>query len=145
MSARLVLQLNMVSFQITAPALDLITKRLSQTRVPEPVVYLIEASDPARIPPELRDAILNSEDESVIRDTASKVYGDDFEKARQHLVPAIYPRSQFPKRFVIDVNGIPFVVPPNLSTKLQGCTLDLGADGLVLKDANGTVVMPSSR
>jgi hypothetical protein len=135
----------MVPFEITASALDLIRKRLSQTSVSDPVVYLIEASDPARVPPELRDAIANGEDESVIRHIASKAYGENFEKGRQQLVPAMYPRSQFPKRFVIDVCGIPFVVPPNLSSKLKGCTLDLTTNGLVLRDANGAVVMPSAK
>jgi hypothetical protein len=130
-------------FQITTLALDLISKPFRQTLVPDPVVYLIEASEPTATPPELREAILDGQDESLIRDIASKLYESEFEKGRRRLVPAIYPRSQFPKKFVIDVSGIPFVVPPNLSSKLKGCTLDMSTDGLILTDADGMIVMPS--
>ena len=58
------------------------------------------------------------------------------------LVPAIYPRGQFPKRYLITLDGIPFVVPPNLAKKLKGATLDVGERGLVLRNADGVVVMP---
>ncbi len=132
----------MALFRITAPALDLISKRFRQTRVPDAVVYLIEASEPTETPAPLREAILEDEDESRIREISSKIYGNDFDNVRRRLVPAIYPRSQFPKRYVVNVQDIPFVVPPHLSSTLKGCTLDMGEDGLVLTDANGNIVMP---
>lgn len=135
----------MDSLTITGAALEVIRRRLAQSSEPNPVVYLIQATDPIEVPLALGKAILSGADQSTIRNLASKALPEDWRKLRKRLVPAIYPREQFPRKFLIIVEGIPFVFPPNVKKKLKSWTLDVDKDGLVLKDASGGIVMPSNR
>jgi hypothetical protein len=132
----------MLSLTITAAADALIRKALAETRVEGPVVYLIEVSPPIEVPAELRKAIAEDSDEAKIRKLAEDQFSENLLKGPRRLVPAIYPRTQFPKRFLTTVDGIPFVVPPNLEKKLEGATLDIADRGLVLRNADGVVVLP---
>lgn len=115
---------------------------MSNTRVRDPAIYLLEASEEVKVSPELGKAIVDGADESRIKEMAKAELPDDFLSRPRHLVPAIYPRSQFPRRYVVTLDGIPFVVPPNLAKKLSGGTLDVAERGLVVKNAAGDVVMP---
>jgi len=132
----------MLSFTITTAADHLIRAALSNTRVRDPAIYLLEASEEVKVSPELGKAIVDGADESRIKEMAKAELPDDFLSRPRHLVPAIYPRSQFPRRYVVTLDGIPFVVPPNLAKKLSGGTLDVAERGLVVKNAAGDVVMP---
>ncbi|MBX3715711.1 MAG: hypothetical protein KF738_06900 [Burkholderiales bacterium] len=131
----------MLSLKFTAEAADLIRKALGTTRVAEPVVYLIEVSD-APVPPALGKAIATGADESRIQELAESQSTKDLLSGRRRLVPAIYPKSQFPKKYLVSIDGIPFVVPPNLEKKLDGGTLHTAPRGLELRDASGAIVMP---
>jgi hypothetical protein len=133
----------MPTFTVTAGAWELIRKALSRTQLPEPVIYLIEVSDEIKVPPDVAAAITGGADESTIRALAQRSGSiADALKGPRRLMPAVYPRSQFPGRHLITKDGVVFAAPPPLAKKLDGGTVDLGERGLVLRDAAGVVVMP---
>lgn len=132
----------MLSFTITTAADQLIRAALNKSRVPDAAVYLLEASDEIKVSPQLGKAIIDGADESRIEGLARAERPSDLLSRPRHLVPAIYPRSQFPKKYLVTLNGIPFIVPPNLGKKLRDGTLDVVERGLVIKNAAGEVVMP---
>lgn len=134
--------MRMVSFTITTAADHLIRTALSKTRVEDPVVCLLEASEEIKVSPQLGRAIIDGADPSRIRELAQAERPSDLQRGRRVLVPAIYPRSQFPRRYLVTLAGIPFVVSPNLAKKLKGGTVDVAERGLLIRDAAGTVVMP---
>jgi hypothetical protein len=130
----------MRALNITESAWRVIRQALERTTIAEPVVYLIEASQ-GQPPPELGKAIAEGADESVLREILAK--GVDLPKGRRRLVPAIYPRSQLSKWFMHLIDGVQFYFPPTISSRISKGTLDAGEGGLVLKDADGKVVMPA--
>jgi hypothetical protein len=65
--------------------------------------------------------------------------------APRYLYPLIYPRSRF-LWLKTDIAGLPFVPrvfhPRSARPALKNGVLDVAARGLVLKDPDGTVVLP---
>lgn len=133
----------MVTFTITPPALEIIRASFARTSVANPVIYLIEVSSEIPGSRELATAISEGRDESEIRRLAEAERPGDILSLPRRLVPAIYPRGQFPRRYVISVYNMPFVAPPALAEKLNGNTVDVVKNGLCVKDSAGKVVLPA--
>jgi hypothetical protein len=132
----------MVAFTITPAALEIVRASLARTSVANPVVYLIEVSSEIRGSRELASAIAEGRAETEIRELAEAERPKNVMNMPRRLVPAIYPRGQFPRRYIVTLHGSPFVVPPALAEKLDGCTVDVAQTGLCVKDASGRVVLP---
>ena len=143
MSADLVVRhVAMVSFAITPAAQEIIRGSLARATIASPVIYLIEVSSEIRGSRELASAISENRDEAEIKALAEKERPTDIMNLPRRLVPAIYPRGQFPRRYLVTINGMPFVVPPGLKDKLDGSTVDVAETGLCVRDSAGRVVLP---
>ena len=143
MSAGLVLRrVAMVTFTITPAAHAIIRSSLARTTIEKPVVYLIEVSSEIRASRELADAITEHRHEADIRALAEKERPMDLSRLPRRLVAAIYPRGQFAKRYLLTIDGMPFVAPPGLREKLDGRIVDVAATGLCIRDAAGQIFLP---
>jgi len=133
----------MSSLTITEAALGLIQECLSgNPSVPDPAVALVEVSSPLAMNPEWARALRAGADEHSLRELLIKHHGDDLPKLRTRLVPEVRPRHEYLEKTFVEVGGITFHFSPEMLKVMAGWTLDAGQDGLILKDANGTVVRP---
>ena len=126
---------------ITPAAADLIREWLKRTGagIADPVVYLIQTSD---VPPEIEQALKRGDTLKEIREIAPMALA----KERKYLYPGIYPRSHFLWIFTTRIGGFRFASrffhPPYARRAMKRGSLDVAERGLLLKDANGTVVLP---
>ena len=134
----------MVTFTITPAALEIIRTSFARTTIANPVIYLIEVSNEIRGSVELAKAIRESRDEAEIARLAEAERPKDILSMPRRLVAAIYPRGQFPKRYLVNINDMPFVAPPALADKLNGNTVDAIENGLCVRDAAGRILLPSA-
>lgn len=127
--------------RITPAAADMLRDLLRRSDIPHPVIYLVQASD---TPPELARAVKREAAKAELRYIASKVLPEQ----PRFLYPAIYPRSYF-LWLTKTIEAFPFAPswfhPPAARCALKKGLLDVAERGLVLKDANGTIVLPSAR
>jgi hypothetical protein len=67
-------------------------------------------------------------------------------KETKYLYPAIYARSHFLWIFTTRIGGFRFASrffhPPNARRAMRRGSLDVGERGLLLKEADGTIVLP---
>ena len=67
-------------------------------------------------------------------------------KETKYLYPAVYPRSHFLWVFTTTIDGFrfasPFFHPPYARRAMRKGVLDVAEQGLILKDADGKVVLP---
>lgn len=130
---------------ITERALAVIRRALAHSAEMEPVVYLVEASTPMPVHPDLADAMLSGADPSVIEGLIRKIPHQDPNVLRRRLVPTVFSRAQLATRYIAEVQGIAFYLPPHPRVGIRGCTLDLEDGTLILRNEHGEVVLPSPR
>ena len=122
---------------ITDAAAEVIRNALRRSSVDRPVVYLIEATPDRDLPPEVADAVRSGANAESIRELIAKAG-----HMPRFLFPAIYPRTGFRWLFSRRIGEFLFFCPPPLRGVMKGATLDVATRGLVLKDGNGTILMP---
>ena len=122
---------------IPEAAAEVIREALRRSRIDDPVVYLIEATPDRELPPEIADAVRHGASDESIREVFPKATD-----MPRFLFPAIYPRTGFRRLFSKQVGEFLFVCPADLRVMMKDAVLDVARRGLVLKDANGTVVKP---
>jgi hypothetical protein len=132
----------MIRLTITPAALEVIQSALRSSSIVDPAVYLIEASEEISVPPDLGRAIIQGDDAEIIQQLSSIRETSAYKHLRRRLVPAIYPRKQFPTWHVRSIAGIPFIAPGKLAKLLDGGTLEVAGNGLQLRNADGIVVLP---
>src|SRR2546423_6674658 len=129
---------------VTVSAATLIREALSCTSLPDPVVYLIEASPAQSVPSEAGKAILRGDNEDVIRKLMLGSTADALKEPKR-LFPAIYPRAQFLRVFLTKVGDLFFVCPPHMRFAMRNAILDVAGGNLVLSDRKGNVLLPRQR
>jgi hypothetical protein len=129
---------------LTASAATLIREVLSRTSLPDPVVYLIEASPARPVPPEAGRAILRGDNKDVIRKLMLESTADTLKEPKR-LLAAIYPRAQFLRVFLTKVGDLFFVCPPHMRFAMRNAILDVAGGNLVLSDRKGNVLLPRQR
>ena len=126
---------------ITPAAADMIRERLQRFETAHPVVCLMQVSNS---PPEIDQAIKRGVGRRELEEIALRVLA----KEPKYLYPYIYPRRHFLWIFTTVIDGFrfaaPFVHPPAARRAMTRGTLDVAEKGLVLKDADGTVVLPEA-
>jgi hypothetical protein len=124
---------------ITTAAADRIRNWLRGSGIADPVVYLIQTSN---APPEIEQALKRGATLKEIRQIAPMALA----KETKYLYPGIYPRSHFLWIFTRRIGGFrfasPFFHPPHARRAMKRGLLDVAEKGLLLKDADGTVVLP---
>ena len=123
---------------ITTSAADFIGDLLRRLKVPHPVVCLGECMD---TPHHIGEAVRREPHNKEVLAMAAKT----FEAGPRYLYPLIYPRAHFLWLFTT-IQGIRFAPtffhPPHIRHAMKHGLLDVATRGLVLKDANGSVVAP---
>jgi hypothetical protein len=123
---------------ITAAAADVIRKFLRSSDARYPVVYLGQVSNtPAEVELALKRGASKKElEEITLRAMKSEP---------KHLWPLVYPRSHF-VWLTTTINGFRFTplmfYPPNVRRAMKRGILDIAERGLVLRDADGAIVLP---
>ena len=125
---------------ITGAAADTIRNALRRSGVGDPVVQLVEGS--TETPPEVDQAIKRG----ASRGEISHIWRRASETMPIYLYPLVYPRSNFLWVFTTKIGGFRFAsslfYPRKARPALKRGVLDVAERGLVLKDADGTVVLP---
>ena len=128
--------------RITSPAANVIREWLRCSAIAHPAVRLIQTSN---APPEIRQAL----DRGAHRKEIEEIAVRELAKQPKYLYPGIYPRSDFLWIFTATIDGFrfasPFFHPPYARRAMRRGVLDVAERGLVLKDADGTVVLPKQR
>jgi len=123
---------------ITTAAADLIRDHLRRLKVPNSVVCLGEC---ANTPAHIGEAVRRAPHDKEVLAMAAKA----FESGPRYLYPLIYPRAHFLWLFTT-IQGIRFAPAfahsLHIRRAMKRGLLDVAEKGLVLKDANGTVVSP---
>ena len=123
---------------ITSAAAELIRKCLSASDTPNPVVCLVECSD---TPKDIAEAVQREPHRKEVLEMALKVH----EAGPRYVYPAIYTRSQVLWLFTT-IRGFRFAPlffhPRHARRAMKRGLLDVAERGLVLRDADGTVVLP---
>ena len=126
---------------ITTAAAEMIRERLRRSELRNPVVCLVQSCN---TPPE----ILQAQRRGASREEIERISEAALAKVPKYLYPEIYPRSRFLWIFTTTIAGFPFVRPfahpPYARLAMKRGVLDIAERGLVLKDADGAVVMPKS-
>ena len=126
---------------ITTAAVDVIRDWLKGSPVADPVVCLVQASDTPR---EITEALKREVD----RKELEQISLTSLAKVPKYLYPAIYPRSHFLWIYV-NIHGFRFAPlfahPRHARAAMKTGTLDVADRGLVLKDADGRVVLPTQK
>ena len=125
---------------VTAAAAEVIRDWLRASKLNSPVVCLVQTSN---TPPEIVEALKRGAPLKEIRQMAPAALA----KEPKYLVPAVYPRSHFLWIFTTMIAGFrfasPLFHPPHARRAMKRGLLDVASSrGLVLKDADGTVVLP---
>ena|SRR6266850_5335873 len=124
---------------ITPAAAQMIRDRLRRSEIANPVVCLVQMSN---TPPEVVQALERKASRKELEQIALAALA----KEPKYVYPAIYPRSHFLWIFTTTIGGFPFASslahPPYARRAMKRGVLDVAERGLVLKDADGTVVLP---
>jgi len=124
---------------ITTAAAALIRDLLRRSDISNPVVCLGQVSN---TPVEVTEALKRGADKKELQEITLGA----LESEPKHLYPLIYPRSHFLWIFTTRIQGIPFASlffhPASARQAMKRGLLDVAERGLVLKDADGTVVLP---
>jgi hypothetical protein len=123
---------------ITTAAAAMIREWLRSSEIRSPVVCLVQASNtPAEITQALKRGVGRKELEQISLAALAK--------EPKYLYAAIYPRSHF-LWFFTNIGGFPFAPgfahPPHARHAMKTGLLDVAERGLVLKDADGNVILP---
>lgn len=123
---------------ITTAAADMIRDRLRRSDIPNSVVCLGQVSN---TPIEVTEALKRGADRKELQEITLKA----LESEPRYLYPLVYPRSHF-LWFTTTIQGFRFAPlfahPPTSRRAMRRGLLDVAERGLVLKDADGTVVLP---
>jgi hypothetical protein len=123
---------------ITTAAAAMIHEWLRSSGIRSPVICLVQASN---TPTEVTQAL----ERGAGRKELEQISLAALAKEPKYLYPAIYPRSHFLWLFT-DIGGFRFAPafahPPHARRALKTGLLDVAERGLVLKDADGKVVLP---
>ncbi len=124
---------------ITTAAADMIRDWLRRSEITNPVVSLTQIS---KTPSEVDRVITGGASRKEIREIALRTIGAE----PRYLYPCIYPRSHFLWIFTTTIAGFRFVsplaYPPAARRAMKRGLLDVAERGLVLKDVDGTVLLP---
>ena len=124
---------------ITTAAATLIRDHLRRSTVPYPVVCLGQVSN---TPAEVTEARRQGVKKKKLQEIAWRSLTSE----PKYLYPLIYPRSHFLWIFTTTIQGITFASlifhPGEAREAMKRGQLDVAERGLVLKDADGTVVLP---
>ena len=124
---------------ITTAAAEIIREQLRRSPLRDPVVCLVQSCN---TPPEIQQAL----ERGASRKEIEQISEAALAKVPKYLYPAIYRRSQFLWILTTKIGGFPFARPfahpPYARQAMKNGVLDVAERGLVLRDANGTVVMP---
>jgi hypothetical protein len=124
---------------ITTAAAAMIREWLGRSPLRDPVVCLVQMCD---TPPEISQAL----ERGASKKELAQISEAALAKVPKYLYPAIYPRSRFLWILTTTIRGFPFVRPlahpPYARRAMKSGVLDVAERGLVLKDPDGTVVMP---
>jgi hypothetical protein len=124
---------------ITPAAAEMIRDQLRRSEIANPVVCLVQTSN---TPPEIVEALKRG----ATRKEIEQITLTALAKEPKYVYPAIYPRSHFLWIFTTTIGGFPFASPlfhpPYARRAMKRGVLDVAERGLVLKDADGTVVLP---
>jgi hypothetical protein len=105
-----------------------------------PVIYLVQASDTS---PEVNEALRRGATREELQALAQK----DRKLMPRYVWPGVYPGSHF-IWLTSTISGFRFAsrlfYPPSVRRAMKSGVLDAAERGLVLKDANGTVVLPAT-
>jgi len=126
---------------ITNAAAEVIRHWLSgSSDLSYPVIYLVQTSD---TPPEVTEALRRGVSRKELQEIAQRT----MKSVPRYVCPAIYPGSRF-IWLTTTIKGFRFAsrlfYPPRVRRAMKNGVLDAAQRGLVLKDANGTVVLPAN-
>jgi len=126
---------------ITSAAADVIRRWLrASSEITRPVIYLGVASN---TPAAVEEAIKGGAAQEEIRAITLRTMSSE----PRYLYPLVYPSSHF-IWLTSTINGFRFAshlfYPRHVRHALKTGVLDVAERGLVLKDANGTVVLPKN-
>ena len=123
---------------ITPAAADMIRDWLRRSEIRNPVVCLVQA---CATPPEVTQALKRGASPKEIEQISIEALA----KVPKYVYPAIYPRSRF-LWIITTIGGFRFAPrfahPSYARPAMKRGVLDVAERGLVLKDADGTVVLP---
>jgi len=124
---------------ITNAAADVIREWLRcSSGLARPVVYLGQGSN---TPAEVAEALKRGVDRKELQEITLRTMNSE----TRYLYPLVYPSSHF-IWLTTTVNGFRFAsrlfYPPNVRQAMKSGVLDAAKRGLVLKNADGTVVLP---
>jgi len=124
---------------ITTAAADLIRDYVRRSELPNPVVCLGQVSN---TPAEVTKALKHGADRKELQEITLRA----LESEPKFLYPLVYPRSHFLWVFTTTIQGLRFASlffhPRTARQAMKRGLLDIAERGLVLKDSDGTVVLP---
>jgi hypothetical protein len=125
---------------ITNAAAEIIRRWLrGSSDLSYPVIYLVQASD---TPPEVSKAL----ERGISRKQLQEITHTAMKTVPRYVCPAVYPGSHF-IWLTTTINGFRFAsrffYPPHVRRAMKNGVLDAAERGLVLKDADGEVVLPA--
>jgi hypothetical protein len=132
--------------EITEAAMVRIREIVGSSRVADPVVQLCQCTAGKKVPPELGKAILEGAPEATIRELSLRLMGD-FRNEPIYLEAFAQARKTMPflyRLFFKTIRGFVFFAPPGQRAKMKHGVLDVAPRGFVLKDQNGSVLLPRS-
>jgi hypothetical protein len=122
-----------MALRITDEARVMVQRAIDQSKLSDPVVNLVQSGAFVRTDDAI-DRTLRRGDRSEIADLARRLPSS----VRRGLTPAVFPRRQFKRWALIEVEGITFCFP--VSLRLLTLTLCVTNGGLELLDSKGKPV-----
>jgi hypothetical protein len=124
---------------ITTAAAGLIRDYVRRSELPNPVVCLGQVSN---TPAEVAEALKRGADRKELQEITLRA----LQSEPKYLYPLVYPRSHFLWVFTTTIQGLRFASlflhPRTARHAMKRGLLDIAERGLVLKDSDGTVVLP---
>ena len=134
----------MCSLTITDAAYSRIQRELAGSPIESPIVSLVQSARATLPPYAMLHAIDPDASDSNLHDLALERNGADSPSRQWNLIPGVYSREDVPIKSRVEIRGIWFSFSPKWQQRMMGWLLDAVGDTLVLKDAAGKVVLPST-
>jgi len=128
-------------FKITDAALNNIRSEVQASSALLPVVNLIQVNCHSW-PDGLERMVSRGASDEALRQAGLYEHRFELKPVRWRLEPGVYERSEVPDDCLVEVRGISFSFTPAWQAFLTDGILDIESDSLVLKSADGKLLLP---
>ena len=131
----------MALFEITDAALHTLRSDVHASSVLVPVINLIQVNSHTW-PDGLERMVSRGASDEALKQAGLYEHRYELKPVSWRLEAGVYERSEVPEDCLVEVRGISFSFTPEWQALLSGGILDMTSQSLVLKSADGKVLLP---